>query len=469
MSESTGISQLLRGLPAVDQLLERDDFRSLQKKFSRSLVRQHLREKLEKLRDLVRSGSLAQDGLEVEIVQLGSGVEASILDDLSPSLRPVINATGVVLYTNAGRAPLGAEAAREMFQVATQYNNLEYDLQAGGRGHRDQHFEQRMKRLTGCQAATVCNNTAAALLLILNTLSEGRETLVSRGELIEIGGSFRIPAIMKKSGAILREVGTTNKTRASDYEEAIDPSTALLLRVHPSNYQIVGFTERPELDALAAVAHRHQLPLVYDIGSGCLSDEAASFLESEPSATACLKAGADLICFSGDKLMGGPQAGLILGRKDLVDAIRKNPLMRACRVDKMTYSALEWTLLEYEKGTYRLSLPTWRFLLASLDSLRTRAVNLSRKLKGMSYKVEITRGNSLTGGGSAPQQEIPTVLLAIESDRLSPDFLAERLRLCDPPLLGRIDAGRFILDLRTVFEDQDQIIARLFQEAAKLD
>ncbi|MDA2924941.1 L-seryl-tRNA(Sec) selenium transferase, partial [Acidobacteria bacterium AH-259-L09] len=328
------------------------------------------------------------------------------------------------------------------------------------------HFEERICRLLGCEAATACNNNAAAVLLILNTLALGKKVLVSRGELIEIGGSFRIPAIMERSGAILKEVGTTNKTKVSDYRDAIARETALILRVHPSNYKIVGFTHRPQLPELVELARETKIPLAEDVGSGLLFPTSHPFLREEPSVQAVLTEGVDLVSFSGDKLLGGPQAGIIVGKKKLVDAIRRNPLMRACRVDKVTYSALEWTLIQYEKGTYEKTIPVHQMLCADAEQIKARAERVRDLLDSNVFRIEIKPGYSLIGGGSAPEEQIPTYLLAVTSGQRSVNELERGLRESTVPIVARIEDDQLMLDLRTVFPEQEDTIISAFAEIA---
>jgi L-seryl-tRNA(Ser) seleniumtransferase len=349
-------------------------------------------------------------------------------------------------------------------EVATSYTNLEYDLQRGSRGHRDQHIEERLRRLLDCEAATVCNNAAAAVFLILNTLASEKKALVSRGELVEIGGSFRIPDIMARSGAILVEVGTTNKTKVTDYVENIDQDTALILRVHQSNYRIIGFTHRPALEELVSMARERSIPLIHDIGSGYLFPVDCPALKNEPTVESSLKAGSDLICFSGDKLLGGPQAGLIVGRRDLVQQVRKNPLMRTFRVDKMTYAALDWTLLQYEQGIFRETIPVWRMISTQPELIHERAQAIKERLRSAPLSVTLREGFSLTGGGSAPEEQIPTWLLNVSSTSQSPNQLEQHLRFYEVPVLSRIEEDEVVLDLRTVFPEQDQIILQALGE-----
>lgn len=463
MSESSSES-LFRELPAVNRLIETIEIQALLRSYPRDLVLEELNLRLDNLRKQISEGALDRPGLRDAVEHIPSDVTSAITLRMAPSLRPLINATGVVVYTNAGRSPLASAALTSAAAVSSVYSNLEYDLQNGCRGHRDQHFERRAAGLLHCEAATVCNNAAAALLLILNSLALGKKVLVSRGELIEIGGSFRLPAVMEKSGAILKEVGTTNKTHLTDYRDAIDEDTALILRVHPSNYQVVGFTHRPELGELTELAKQTGIPLVHDVGSGLLFPSEHPFLASEPVVSTSLAAGSDLVCFSGDKLLGGPQAGLIVGRRDLVSQLRKNPLMRALRVDKLTYSALEWTLLEYERGTFRESLPIWRFMELPVEVIRKRAETLSARLTGLGFEVETQPGESVTGGGTAPEERIPTCLLAVTSRKLSPNEIESGLRKGALPVLTRIEKDRVLLDLRTVFPEQDGQIFEAFED-----
>lgn len=449
---------LYRRIPSMNVLLEDPAVRRLVERYSRDLVIFEATTLFDEIRDTIRSGSLDPTDLDEQIGSLPVDLEQRLETRLAPSLRPLINATGVLVFTNAGRAPIAPAALEALRDIGCFYTNLEYDLEKGSRGHRDLHFESRVTRLLGCEAATVCNNAAAALVLILNTLGLGKRVLVSRGELIEIGGSFRLPAIMQKSGAVLAEVGTTNKTRARDYAEAIDEETALILRVHPSNFDIVGFTERPELTELIEVARKASIPLVHDVGSGCLFPTPYPVLSGEPTVSGSLASGSDLICFSGDKLFGGPQAGMIVGRRNLVDRIRSNPLMRAVRVDKLIYSALEQTLMEYETGRYEETLPVWRFLRLTRRQIRERALELSSKLPDGRLRIEITEGFSVTGGGSAPQERLPTALLAVTSTTQSPNELECALRRFRIPILARIEDDRVLLDLRTVFPEQDALV-----------
>jgi L-seryl-tRNA(Ser) seleniumtransferase len=384
------------------------------------------------------------------------------------SLKPVINATGVVLHTNLGRAPLAEPAIRRIGEVAGRYTNLEFDVAAGERGKRDVHVERLFSRLlnqegvSGIRTVAV-NNCAAAVMLALNTLAEGGEVVVSRGELVEIGGSFRVPDVMAKSGAILREVGTTNRTRLADYEQAINEKTRLLLRVHRSNFAIIGFTEQPSLEELAALGRKHNIPVMEDLGGGALLP-LRTLGVNESGVMESLRAGADLITYSGDKMLGGPQAGLLSGREELIKRVRTNALFRALRVDKLIYAALEATLMEYIRQNHD-AIPFARMMRLPAQEIRTRAEALQAQLKSApQLKTEVISGESLVGGGSAPTSSLPTFLLAVTSQSLSAGDLAARLRRHNPPIVTRVEEGRVLFDLRTVFapaEDAEIIRALL--------
>ncbi len=449
---------LLRQIPAVDQFLARPPVAAWVGKTSRGFVVSAIQELFRQLRDSIRRGALPADGA-IDSDRLELRLEEILQFRLRPALSAVINATGVILHTNLGRAPLSAAAQKSLSAIATHYTNLEYDLKGGMRSHRDQLIEPALKEVLGCEAATVVNNNAAAVYLILDTLATGKEVVISRGELIEIGGSFRIPDILARSGARLREVGTTNKTRISDYEAAIGPETALVLRVHPSNYRIRGFTERPELAQMVELAHRHQLPLVEDIGSGCLVDLAPYGIVDEPRAQDSIHAGADLVCFSADKLLGGPQAGIIAGARRWVDRIRTNPLMRTYRVEKLIYGALEATLASYRTGLAAAEIPVLRLLAMSRDELHLRTGRFLRKLRPMlpeGARACMTGGYSVVGGGSCPDSSLGTTLLMIESSRHSPNDIERHLRSQHPPVIVRIEDDKTLIDLRTVFPAQEK-------------
>jgi L-seryl-tRNA(Ser) seleniumtransferase len=450
-----------RRIPKVDQLLRLAPVEQWIERTSRGFVVSELQALLGDIRERIRGGEEGwRESVEPERVAML--LETRLARRLRPALRPVINATGVVLHTNLGRAPLSEAAQRALTALAGVYTNLEYDLETGERSHRDALLEGTLRELLGCEAATVVNNNAAAVFLILETLAAGREVVVSRGELIEIGGSFRIPDILARSGAALREVGTTNKTRAADYEAALGPSTALILRVHPSNYRIRGFTERPELEELVALSRRAGIPLVEDIGSGCLVDLGPYGIPGEPVARRSLEAGADLICFSGDKLLGGPQAGIIAGRAALIASIRRNPLMRTYRVEKLVYGALEATLGSYRSGRAMAEIPILRAITITAEEVRVRSRRFAARLKRRLPRggiIELLDGVSVVGGGSCPDVELPTTLLALESENRGAGEIEAALRAQTTPIIVRLDQNRVMLDLRTVFPNQESILS----------
>ncbi len=454
----------------------------LAQKSGRELVTQAVRKVLAETRALLTAGTKQTSDFgtaTTEPAQLESRVADEVARVLAPSLRRVINATGVVLHTNLGRAPLSAAAAAEIAETATHYSNLEYDIPRGERGKRDVHTSRLLAELVGAESAIVVNNNAAAVFLVLNTLAKAAEVIVSRGELIEIGDGFRIPDIMAESGAVLREVGTTNRTRMRDYERAINEKTRLLLRVHPSNFRITGFTERPSLAELVALGERHHIAVYEDLGSGCIADLAANGI-AEPVARTSCDAGATIVSFSGDKLLGGPQAGIIAGKKEFVDRIRQNPLFRALRVDKLTIAALEVTLKSYARGALD-EIPALRMIRLSAEEIGRRARNFSEKLRATlpsDVSVEVLPGFSVIGGGSTPDQQLRTHLIAIASPRHSPTQIEARLR--QPPILAadavaaprspipviaRIEDDRLILDLRTVFPEEEAELVASIQSA----
>jgi L-seryl-tRNA(Ser) seleniumtransferase len=459
---------LLRAIPSVDGLLHRPLIEKLTERMDRAVVRDRLRSVLDDLRSEIVSGQWF-DGAEGLIAEVERRLEREAALAEKPSLRPVINATGVVVHTNLGRSPLSDDAVAAIAEIARGYSNLEYDLARGERGRREVHCEQLLMEMLGCEAAVVVNNNAAATLLVLNTLAEGGEVIVSRGELIEIGGSFRIPDIMARSGAILREVGTTNRTRLADYEQAINERTRLLLRVHPSNFRVIGFTERPTLEELIELSRQRGLPCYEDLGSGCLVDVSRWGIKDEPVVQASLQAGVDVCSSSGDKLLGGPQAGVIVGKKEIVSRVRRNPLMRAIRPDKLTYAALEATLRAYRRGVAERDVPTLRMLGQPADEIRRRARRFVRQVKralGDRVTVQLIAGTSVVGGGAAPDSQLDTVLIAVGISGLSAAELEERLRRCDPPIISRIESDRVVLDLRTVRPDEERIILNAFCQVA---
>ena len=423
----------LRDLPSVDELA--GDGR-LAGAAPRPLLVSAARSALARAREELQAGAEPGDLVE--------RVESELAAARGARLRRAINATGVIIHTNLGRAPLAPEALERVNAVARGYSNLEYDLGEGGRGSRQDHAAPILRRLTGAEAALVVNNNAAAVLLALAALAEGREVLVSRGELIEIGDGFRIPDVLARSGARLREVGTTNRTRAADYEEAIGPDTAVLLRVHQSNFRVVGFTEQPAPADLARLAREHNLPLLDDLGSGALLD-----LSDEPTARASLAAGADLVCFSGDKLLGGPQAGIVAGRADLVERLRRHPLHRALRLDKLGLAALEGTLLLYLEPERALrEVPVLRMLHESVDAVRARAERLARAVGG-----DVEETLARVGGGALPLTELPSFACAVD------EGLAAPLRDADIPVVGIVRDGRLLLDCRTLSDTEGDEVA----------
>ena len=488
-------TDLYRELPAVDELLRHPDIAGLVAEEGQSVTTDACRVVLGRLRDEIAAGGLDEEKLRLALTGLHDAIRGELRRSLGYSLRPVINATGVILHTNLGRAPLGTSAIEHIRETAMTYSNLEFDLESGDRGKRDVHVDRLFHRLlsgneldltgrartpaapqslesggTGVPARAavstiVVNNNAAAVLLALNTLAEDGEVVVSRGELVEIGGSFRIPDVMKKSAANLREVGTTNRTRIADYERAINERTKLLLRVHRSNFEITGFTEQPDIRDLVELAEKHKLPLLEDLGSGAFFDLRAIGINNEPSVLDSLHAGVHIVTYSGDKLLGGPQAGLISGREDLVQKMRANSLFRALRVDKLTYAALEATLLAYFKRDHD-ALPTLRMMHLSKAEISARAENLVSEIASRGIDADLIDGDSLIGGGSAPSAVLPTRLIAITAKNVSANEFAARLRRSDPPVVARVENGRVLLDLRTILPAQDEIVRQVLVGAA---
>ena len=478
-------SALFQKLPSTDELLRQSDVQALIVREGHSAVAESIRVVLARLRQEIGDGQLNEKSLDLALGGLYATVESQLHQSLSYSLLPLLNATGVILHTNLGRAPLAAAALDHVRATAGVHSNLEFDLATGERGKRDVHVDRLFRKLfdntvasgarldsggrpspRGSEQATataistiVVNNNAAAVLLALNSLAEGGEVIVSRGELVEIGGSFRIPDVMSKSNATLREVGTTNRTRVGDYERAINDRTRLLLRVHRSNFEITGFTEQPALDELVALARRSNLPLMEDLGSGALFDLRSVGINGEPGVLDKLRAGVDIVTYSGDKLLGGPQAGLISGRAELVARMRSNSLFRALRVDKLTYAALEATLLAYVKRDYD-AVPVLRMMRLSKDEIACRAEKIvstvaSTPAKSTYLKLELLDGESVIGGGAAPSALLPTRLIALTHADLSADELSARMRANTPPIIARVEEGRVLIDLRTVFPEQD--------------
>ena len=461
-SDANAVTELLRQIPSVDELLDGIALRQIEAELGHRVLVQATRAVLQNVREGMTKGTIktfSSEGLEEEIARAAHGLAAY-------SLQPVINATGVLLHTNLGRAPLAPKAVEHIKEIAGRYSNLEYDLEAGKRGKRDTHTDRLFAELVGAERTLVVNNNAAAVFLTLNAVAEGGEVVVSRGELIEIGGSFRIPDICAKSGAVLKEVGTTNRTRLADYAGAVNENTRALMRVHPSNFRVVGFTERPEIGELAGLAHQHQLPLIEDLGSGCLIDLSPLGIQDEPPVGASLKAGSDVVTFSGDKLLGGPQAGLVCGKRDILDRIRRNPLFRALRVDKLTIAALEATIRLYLDGELD-AIPVLRMMRLPLEELAGRATSLAAKLAKISaISAQVEDGESVIGGGSTPGQSLPARLVAVRHSSLGPQDLEAALRRNRPPIIARVEHNRLLLDLRTVLDDQDAAIAQAFERLA---
>src|SRR5579859_7684495 len=447
---------LYQMLPSVDEVLRTAEVATLIDQQGQPPVVEAIRKVLGMLREEISSGHLSsEDSVQLAVASLSDAIGRELNSALEFSLKPVINATGVILHTNLGRAPLAASALQRISQVAGGYSNLEFDVAAGERGKRDVHVERLFAQLlnqegvSGIRTVAV-NNCAAAVMLALNTLAEGGEVIVSRGELVEIGGSFRVPDVMAKSGATLREVGTTNRTRLADYENAITDKTRLLLRVHRSNFAIIGFTEQPSLEELAALGRKHNIPVMEDLGGGAMVPLRSMGI-NESGVMDSLRAGVDLVTYSGDKMLGGPQAGLLSGRDPLIKRVRSNPLFRALRVDKLTYAALEGTLMEYIRQNHN-AIPFARMMRISAADICVRAEALQARLSAAAHlKTTIISGESLVGGGSAPTSSLPTFLLAVTAESLSADELATRLRHHQPSIVARVEEGRVLLDLRTVF------------------
>jgi L-seryl-tRNA(Ser) seleniumtransferase len=444
----------LRQLPAIDKLLQLDKATDLTAQYGHQEVVNALRLVLETVRTAILNDEPIATDAETILAHANQNLSTRFL----PSLRSVINATGVIIHTNLGRALLSHEAQQAMVQVAANYNNLEFDLETGKRGSRYNHAEELLKELTGAEAALVVNNNAAALVLLLTALAQGHSAIVSRGQLVEIGGGFRIPDIMLQSGARLIEVGTTNRTRIADYAAAIAADTVMLMRIHSSNFRIIGFVENPILAELANLAHERGIYLVDDIGSGALLDTQPYGLLHEPTVGESIAAGADLVLFSGDKLLGGPQAGIIVGRKEIIQKLKQHPLVRALRADKLCYAALGATLDHYRKNEVTEKIPIWRMIAARTDELQARVLRWSARVR----RGEVIRSESAVGGGSLPGTTLPTAVLAI--DPPSVDEFAAKLRSANPPVIARIAEGRVLLDPRTVLPEQEDRLIEILKE-----
>lgn len=448
------VQALLRELPSVDRLLRLPITVDLTAEYGHALTVESLRTILAEKRAAI----LAGDGRVPMNALLVQEAREWLEVLLAPSLRPVINATGVIVHTNLGRAPLSPAALEAVRAVGSGYSTLEYDLAEGERGSRAVHAEQLLTRLTEAEAAFVVNNNAAAVLLMLTTLCQGKEVIISRGQLVEIGGGFRVPEVMAQSGARLVEVGTTNRTHLRDYQAAIRENTAAILVAHHSNYKIIGFTAEPTLAEVAELAHAHDLPLLYDQGSGALLDTTRYGLEPEPTVMAGLQAGCDVIAFSGDKLLGGPQAGILCGRADLIGAMKRHPLARALRADKLCLAALVATLIPYLTGKATKEIPIWQMIARPLAELEAEAYTWAARLQEQGIGARVVDGRSTVGGGSLPGTSLPTKLVAI--DQANADEVAARLRAGQPPVIGRIQDDRYVVDPRTVLREQVESLLR---------
>lgn len=448
--------EALRSIPAIEQMLSREPFLGMQEQYSRDLITEALRTVTTEVRQQILSNAevaeLPDDSAYVALVR------AELKSLIAPALRPIVNATGTITHTNLGRSLLSDSASESLAQAAANYVNLEYDLDTGARGHRDRLTEPLLQRLTGCEASTIVNNNAAAVLLALNTLARGREVIVSRGELIEIGGAFRIPDVMDASGAILREVGTTNRTHLRDYENAINENTALLLKVHPSNYKVVGFASTPEMEELTELGHQYGIQTMEDLGSGSLLDLTRYGLPYEPVVRERISAGVDVVTFSGDKLLGGSQAGIIVGQQDAIEDIRRNPLMRALRVGKLTIAALEATLRLYlnerELSEKLPMLQRYTRSVTELHEVATRLANHLREVFGDAVQVTVEESVAQIGSGSLPVDTLSSVTVSLGTSQISAEALATYFRSQPRPVIGRVQEGQLRFDVRTVFSQE---------------
>ena len=452
------MKELLKNIPKVDELLRSPALAETIAQYADHAVTEAIRAELDALRQGILAGrTTALPERAVLCQQISRRVQREAL----PSFRSVINGTGILLHTNLGRSCLSDKAANAVYAVSRSYTNLEYDLASGSRGSRYSHVEDLLCRLTGAESALVVNNNAAAVLLVLSALTQGGQVIVSRGELVEIGGSFRVPEIMEACGAQLKEVGATNKTHLFDYERAIGDQTKALMKVHTSNYRIIGFSETPALSDLTVLGHKYGLPVIEDLGSGCLLDLKRFGIHDEPSVQDSIRAGVDVVSFSGDKLLGGPQAGIILGKKDYLDILKKHPLNRAMRVDKMTLAALEATLRSYDAGTEE-EIPVVAMLSVQPEALKEKASRLAAILTRAGISCEILPTEGRVGGGSVPNHTLPSFAVAFSSEV---NKLEETLRLGAQPIIGRIHDGKYLLDVRTLFEEDFPTIVEALKEA----
>jgi L-seryl-tRNA(Ser) seleniumtransferase len=457
------LRELYRKIPKVDTFTNDEELLELLDSRPKFFLKKAVEIVLSDLRRKISKGEISDFSYD----ELKESVKEKLKELIRPKLHKVINATGVVLHTNLGRAPISKRVAEHLVEVITGYSNLEYDLVKGKRGLRYRNLEWILKELTGAEDVCVVNNNAGAVLLVLSALAKGREVIVSRGELIEIGGSFRIPDVMEQSGALLREVGTTNKTHIWDYERAINENTGLLLKVHTSNYRILGFTESVPTKELVELGRKYGIPVYEDLGSGSFVDVRKLGLSYEPTVQDVLKAGVDVVSFSGDKLLGGAQAGIILGKKEYVERIKKHPLNRALRIDKMTLAVLEATLTYYlDEALAFEEIPVWRFLSQKRDDVRRKAEKLVSELEKSKFrgKVEIVEDRVEVGGGALPLQTLPTYCVSVKLDSMSESELDKRLRGNYPPIVGRIKDGKFLIDMFTVFEEEISTVVRALEE-----
>lgn len=458
-------SQLLRQIPKVDELLRHPRLASLS--CQHTILTETVREVIDSLRQAI----LAGEEPSIQPDSLCDEVERLVQKKTTMNLRPVINATGIVLHTNLGRAKLSTAAVQAIQSVAQDYNTLEYNLEKGRRGSRYSHVEQLISKLTGAEDAMVVNNNAAAVMLVLSTMARGKEVVTSRGELVEIGGAFRVPEIMSQSGGTLVEVGTTNKTHPSDYVRAVTENTGAFLKVHTSNFKIVGFSEEVSLEEMVRLGHERNIPVIYDLGSGAMVRLEDYGILDEPNVLDAMKSGADIISFSGDKLLGGPQAGIIIGRREYIEAMKKNPLTRAFRIDKLTLAALEATLREYQDPAQAIqNNPTLRMITATMETLVPKGEQLLAELQRTcdgSYTVELTEDFGQVGGGSVPTQMIRSSVVAVEPNLVSPDVLEQRLRRISLPIIARISKDRLLLDVRTIEEHHFSYIAESIRDCCQ--
>lgn len=461
--------QLLADLPSVDEILKSAEGLQWQKTYPRRYVLQAIREIIDRNRQAILRAELKEASLESMLPDIQIMIER--LSALS--LKPVINATGVVIHTNLGRSVLSEEVLENVKAIACGYSNLEYELQEGKRGKRYSHIQKLLKEITGAEAGLVVNNNAAAVFVCLTALAKGKEVIVSRGELVEIGGSFRIPDVMAGSGAILKEVGTTNKTHRRDYKDAINENSALLLKVHQSNFRIVGFTQDVPIEEMATLGKKHNIPVMFDLGSGCLIDLKPYGVHIEPTVQDVVKSGCDIVTFSGDKLLGGPQCGIIVGKAELIDKIAKNPLMRAVRIDKLTLAAFEATLSCYiDEDKAKSTIPTLKMLLQDVKEIKERAKKIAARLKrglGTAHEdiatIDVVEDASQSGGGALSEIEFKTYAVAVKPKKLSVNMLEERLRHGNPPVVARIKEDALILDARTVRDEESEVLVKALKAA----